>query len=217
MRKRILPLLTLAAVLLTGCGNAATTCTNYVQAVMDCTYAGRTADYIAYTHAEEAAAQALYTQEVAYVSALVEHQASVNVDYISQETAEQFEQIAQTLLDKAEYRVESAVRTGETFQITVNTAPLDFWDNALPELERVYAKEFAEHFYKTPPAGDAYEALEGKWGERAAEVLLPFAEETAPGEMQSVVVTVSVDESQHYAISEQNWRAIDNVIFGAGA
>ena len=64
MKKRILTLLSISLLSLTGCGSAGSACTGYVQAVLDCTYSGDTAAYIRCTKATESEAQALSAEEI---------------------------------------------------------------------------------------------------------------------------------------------------------
>ncbi|MBQ4466113.1 MAG: hypothetical protein II916_09150 [Oscillospiraceae bacterium] len=214
MKKRILTLLSISLLSLTGCGSAGSACTGYVQAVLNCTYSGDTAAYIRCTKATASEAQALSAEETAYVSRLLQYHTTVDTEHISPETAAQFDALAATLLSKVTYTVMPAIPSGEGFQITVSTAPLDLWTNAIPELERVYKREFAEQYYKAPPSSEELYELEAAWGSRVAEVLTPFVEAAAPLDPQSVTITVSVDDQGHYTVADTCWRDVDAVIFG---
>ena len=214
MKKRILTFLGISLLSLTGCGSAGSACTSYVQAVLDCTYSGDTADYIRCTKASETEAQALSADETAYISRLLQYHTTVDTEHISPETAAQFDALADTLRGKVSYTVMPAIPSGEGFQITISTAPLDLWANAIPELERVYQREFSERYYKAPPSSEELYELEAAWGSRVVEVLTPFVEEAAPLETQSVTIDVTIDETGHYVVADTCWRDVDAVIFG---
>ena len=72
---------------LSACGNAAGTYTEYVQAVMECTYHGNSDAYRQLTKSSDAEAQAVHQDEIRYVHEQLCHQASVDSSVISSETA----------------------------------------------------------------------------------------------------------------------------------
>lgn len=132
--------------LLTGCGSSAKTYTDYVQAVLDCTYTGEAAKYMELTESTEEEAAAVYTDERDYVALLICSQMAVERDYLDEETLAGYDTLAENVLSKVKYTVEPAVKSGSTYHVTVTAEPIDFWDLTLEEVENLYNNDFVERF-----------------------------------------------------------------------
>ena len=163
---------------LTGCGHAAKTYTDYVQAVMDCTYHGDTKDYKSITKASETDAEAVHQEAVTYLSEQLCYQA------------------------------------GELYQITITAEPLDLWDLSIGELESTYKDKYAKAFYNETPGTDAYKDLEAAWGTQALEIYNAHADAVANKEPQTITTALYADSSGHYTMSQNEWRHIDELVFG---
>ena len=217
MKNKMTRTLTAAAVLLctlslTGCGNKAQTYTDYVQAVMDCTYRNDSAKYIELTEASAEDAQAVYDDEIEYISSLLRYNAAVEADYVNEGTITGFDGLARTLAGKVKYTVDPAVQSGDTYHITLHAEPVDFWDSAIEQLSDVYENEFSEHFYSVAADSKEYEALEQQWAIRALDVLTEAVEQTGYKEEQSIIVEITVDEDGNYGIDDKNWMDIDDLL-----
>ena len=178
---------------LTGCGHAAKTYTDYVQAVMDCTYHGDTKDYKSITKASETDAEAVHQDA---------------------ETLKGYDDLAASLIGKAKYTVSNAVKAGELYQITITAEPLDLWDLSIGELESTYKDKYAKAFYNETPGTDAYKDLEAAWGTQALEIYNAHADAVANKEPQTITTALYADSSGHYTMSQNEWRHIDELVFG---
>ena len=131
---------------LTGCGHAAKTYTDYVQAVMDCTYHGDTKDYKSITKASETDAEAVHQEAVTYLSEQLCYQATVDRTALDAETLKGYDDLAASLIGKAKYSVSNAVKAGELYQITITAEPLTIFDVALSELESCLQGQVCQGF-----------------------------------------------------------------------
>lgn len=199
---------------LTACGHAAQTYTEYVQAVMDCTYQGNAAAYCKLTNASEADAQSIHQEAVRYLSDQLCHQATVDRNALDAETSAGFDALAETLVGKVKYSASDAVRAGDFYQITITAEPLNIWQLSLGDLEASYKNDFSKAFYKETPGTDSYLSLEGVWGSRALEIYNAHLDEVSNSEAQSLTTVMYVNSDGHYTLSQQDWRRIDSLVFG---
>ena len=217
---RTLPALAIALacpLCLTSCGNAAQTYTDYVQAVMDCTYHGDTAKYTELTDASAEDAQAVYDDEIEYISSLLRYHAAVEDDYVNDGTITGYDGLARTLAGKLHYTIEPAVRSGDKYHITVTAEPVDFWEGAVDKLADIYESEFSEHFYTVAADSEEYKALEQQWSIRALDVLTEAIEQTGYKDAESIIVEITVDEDGNYGITDKNWMDIDDLLLDMAA
>ncbi len=197
---------------MTACGNAAQTYTDYVQSVMDCTYQGKFDTYMELTDATTEEAQAVYDDEVEYISQLMRYNAAVEDDYVDESVIQGFDDLAVELMGKLQYTVEPAVRSGDTYHITISAQPVDFWDSAMEELEDLYDEFFSERFYTVAPESAEYEALEQEWGERALVIVEGHVAHTGYKDAQSVIVQINSDDDGNYGIDDKYWLDIDDIL-----
>ena len=199
---------------LTGCGHAAKTYTDYVQAVMDCTYHGDTKDYKSITKASETDAESVHQEAVTYLSEQLCYQATVDRTALDAETLKGYDDLAASLIGKAKYSVSNAVKAGELYQITITAEPLDLWDLSIGELESTYKDKYAKAFYNETPGTDSYKDLEAAWGAQALEIYNAHADAVANKEPQTITTALYADSSGHYTMSQKEWRHIDELVFG---
>ena len=199
---------------LSGCSGAGQAYTDYVQAVMDCTYYGDTAQYMAFTGCAEADAQKVHADEVAYVTSLLYYKATVKEEYLDEETAAGYRKLAEELLSRVKFRIEPAMRSGSGYHVTIAAAPLEYWELPAEKLQKIYAKNFAKRFYQAPPDSEELARAEADWGKRALTALTNAAENADYQDARSAIVEITVDAQGHYSISEQNWQMVDELLLG---
>lgn len=214
MRRRLAVLLAALVLVLTGCGNAAATYTQYVQAVMDCTYYGRTEDYILLTGVSEADAQALHETEVQHMTELICHHMSVRQELLSEQTAEGYRALSETLLDKVHFSVQSAVRSEGAYQISVTCEPVDFWEISIGDVEQLYADSFSERFARAEDNELRLARLEAEWSRGVLDILNGYAEQTACKESVSTIIPITVNADGRYTVSEASWNYLDCLLLG---
>lgn len=220
--KRAIFAAALLSVSLTGCMlNPKQTYTDYVQAVMDCSYRNITNKYMELTDSTAAEAQEVYDDEVEYVTYLLCEYNSVVSDYISDGTYAGYRSLAERILRKTSYSVEPAVKSGSVYHVTVVGEPIDFWDITYDPVEELYTEEFADRFgafdytsYEEAEADPAYLALEEEWGVSVLMLLGDYVDQIGYGASQSIIVEITIDEDNVYGISDKNWLDIDDLLLG---
>ena len=199
---------------LNACGSAAQTYTDYVQAVMECTYQGNADAYRKLTKASESEANGIYEEEIRYLSEQLCHQATVDRTALDAETAAGFDTLARTLLGKVKYSTSNAVKAGEYYQITITAEPLTVFDVTIADLETSYKDKFAKAFYEETPGTDSYAALEGAWGSCVLDIYNDHLDEVGNGDAQTLTTVLYVNQDGHYTVAEQDWKRIDDLLFG---
>lgn len=200
--------------LLTGCGSSAKTYTDYVQAVLDCTYTGNGAKYMELTDSTEEEAAEVYADEKEYVALLICSQMAVERDYLTDATLAGYDTLAETVLSKVKYTVEPAVKSGSTYHVTVVAEPIDFWDITIDEVEALYDNDFTERFTVAAEEGDddAYDALEAEWGVKVLEILNSHVNGIGYKDAVNTIVEITVDDDGRYGITDKNWVDIDDLL-----
>ena len=202
---------------LTGC-SAAETYTDYVQAVLDCTYKGDTAKYMEMTEATQDEANAVYDDEVAYVCSAIYYNYSVMEDMITDDTKEGYEALSKDIMNKLKYTVNKAERSGDTYHITVVSEPIDFWDISMDAVADLYDNEFAERFAafsdeteEEAAADEAYVALEAEWGEEVLTLISGYVEQISYKTAQETILAIKEDDEE-YGVDDKLWYDIDDLL-----
>ncbi len=200
--------------LLTGCGSSAKTYTEYVQAVLDCTYTGNGEKYMEMTDSTEEEAAEVYADEKTYVAELICSQMAVERDYLSDETLAGYDTLAEKVMSKVKYTVEPAVKSGSTYHVTVVAEPIDFWDITIDEVETLYDNDFTERFTVAAEDEDeaAYDALEAEWGDKVLEILNSHVDGIGYKEAVNTIVEITIDDDGRYGITDKNWVDIDDLL-----
>ncbi len=201
--------------MLSGCANASQTYANYVQAVMDCTYHGDTAQYIALTGATQQEAYRIYNAEVESVATLICQKFDVDMECLFPETYDEYIVFAQKLLKSIDYRVESNVKLNDTYQATLSTQPPDFWDVAFTYVENAYISEFLQRFAKIDETDPTqYGATMSAWGIKVLEVLNQHFSEVTAQDTKYLTIQIQADTQGRYNVSKQKWHTVDKFLLG---
>lgn len=201
---------------LTACSNTAKTYTNYVQAVLDCTYRGETEEYINLTGSTDEDATAVYDDEVDYFTALLCYQMAVETDYISDETYAGYTALSKDILNKTQYTVEKAVKSGSAYHITIVTEPIDFWDITYDAVESYYTDEMADKFSAATTDEEIAE-LEEEYAEGVLDILSGYVSQIGYKDAVNKIVEITVDDDGYYGISDQDWYDIDDLLLDMNA
>lgn len=204
------------AVSLTGCGSSAKTYTEYVQAVLDCTYFNQTAKYMELTEATSDEAAAVYQDEIEYVAELLCYNLAVEVDYVNEGVMTGYEKLAADLIKKVKYTVDDAVKSGDAYHITVNCEPIDYWDAVYEETEAFYSGEFGEK-YEAAATEQELEALENEYAMEVLEIASSHVASITYKEPVKKIVEITVDEDGLYGIADQDWLDIDDLLLDMNA
>ncbi len=213
--KKTIALLAAAGVLcasLSAC-TSTKTYTSYVQSILDASYRGEFTEYMDLTDSTQEEAQAIYDDEVTYVTSLICYHLGVEEDYITEGTMTGYEAIAKDLLGTLEYTVDEAVKAGDAYHVTVHVCPTTFWDVMLDKTEAFYTDEFAEYYNDVLENGTEAE-LEAAEEEYAVAILDIVSENMASvGSKESVEKIVKiVEDDTSYGVSDQDWLDIDDLL-----
>lgn len=210
--KRKFAALLLLVLCLSGCGGAAVTYTNYVEAVLDCTYHAQTEEYIRLTGVTEAEALALHENQVRQTAELICIRMTVKPDEISETTMDGYLALAEILLGKVQYSIAPAVKSGNAYQVSVISQPLDFWEISLPDVEQLYSSHFAERFARAEDHDKRLSRLEKEWGREVLQILNEYAEQTSGKEAVSTLLPMLPDANGRYTVSDANWQYLDYLL-----
>ncbi len=212
MRLRFAGILTSAVLLLTGCGSAANTYTQYVQSVLDCTYRNATDDYLQLTGVTQTEADTIYTTEVERTAQLICTKMDVKYDMLTEKTKSGYTELAVTLLGKVRYTVQPAVRTEGHYQVSIVSEPIDLWEQSLGDVEAAYVDEFAEDFAKAEGSEMRQSWLEKKWGTTVLHILNEHMDTLGYQDPVGVIIQINADEEGRYTISANSWTYLDAVL-----
>ena len=227
MLKRIFAGAAAGAVLcgsMTGCsvvsklleGNTADTYTDYVKAVLDCTYLDKVDRYMELVDTTEEEAHGVYEDEVEYVTELICHNMAVESDYLSEETHDGYEALAKDIMAKAKYEVADAVKSGDTYHITVTCEPMDFWDITADAVEEYYQSGFGDR-YEAAVEEEEIAELEEEYGQEVLHILSGYTGQIGYKDAVPLIVEIEEDSSGNYGISDKNWMDIDDLVFDMSA
>lgn len=210
--RRLCGLLLTVCLLLCGCGNSAQTYQNYVQAVLDCTYKGDITAYREMTEAYDKDAEGLYAQETTYITELICNQMSVKYDALNPAMQNKYRQLAERLQNKLSYSVESVVKTGDAYQVTLTVQPTDFWDICIDDVEKLYQKEFSERFGRAEGQEGKLAVIEAVWGAKVLDILNSHIDETGYQEPVTAQFTIRTDEQGIYNVRSKDWLDLDDLM-----
>lgn len=198
---------------LVGCTSKADRYTNYIRATLECSYYGIETGYAEAIGITNDEALNLYRDEVAYVTELICYRFAVEPSCISAETQEGYELLAMDVLEKTKFTVDKAVKSGDSYHVTVHCEPIDFWDIAYEDVEKFYVDEFGVK-YEAASSQEELDKLEEEYAVRVLEIITPYVDKIGYGEPVKKIVEITVDEDGKEGITDEEWLAIDDLILG---
>lgn len=210
---------------LTGCSflsgmNKKQMYTDYVEAVLDCSYFNITDNYLDLVEATPEEAQETYEAQAEYVAWLICDYKAVEMDYLSDDTYYGYIDLAKEVMKKAKYEVQPAVKSGNTYHVTVSAEPMDFMEityDPVADILDEFNDRYAAFDYSDMDALEEdpeYLALEDEYGQRVLDVLYACLDEISYDPPQNVIVEIEVDDDGYYGVSDKSWYDIDDLILG---
>lgn len=199
---------------LTGCANDAKTYTDYIQATLDCTYFGETAEYMKLTESTLAEAEEVYAAQIEYTAEVICYCLDVDTNYVTEETMDGYEETAETLLSKMKYVVEPAEKSGDSYHITIKCEPINFWEAVTEKVDEFYAGEFGDRYNEVinGTSEEALAALEEEYAVEVLEIVNTNLAELSYKEPVSKIVEIVEDEDGYYGIADEDWYDIDDLL-----
>ena len=218
MKKR-LPALVLLLVLvlsLTACGGdtKAKKYTEYVEAVMNCSYKGQ---FDAYTKSrglkdDNKEAKEVNESTAEFYAYQLMNYTEVEYESVDDSVVEAFIELAKKALQKTRYQVEKAEKAGKVYHVTVKIDPIDFNDILIEPAKGVAAvyNEGVDALSE-----DASEeqllALENEYGLNMAAALMPVVDQIGYKETKTRIVEIQEDKDA-FGLSDEDWEEIDNIV-----
>ncbi len=199
---------------LTGCVNDAKTYTNYIQATLDCTYFGETAEYMELTESTQAEADEVYASQIEYTANIICNYLYVDMNYVTEETMDGYEEAAELLLSKMKYEVEPAEKSGDSYHITIKCEPIDCWEAIGEDIDEFYAGEFGDRYNEVASGTSEEElaAIEEEYAVEVLEIVNAHFADLSYKEPVSKIVEIVEDEDGFYGIADQDWYDIDDIL-----
>lgn len=199
---------------LTGCTNDAKTYTDYIKATLDCTYFGETAEYMKLTESTQEEADEVYASQIEYTASVLCYYLDVNMDYVTEETMDGYEETAEALLSKMKYEVEPAEKSGDSYHITIKCEPINCWEAIGEDVDEFYTGEFGDR-YNEVVNGTSEEdlaALEEEYAVEVLEIINTNLTDLSYKEPVTKIVEIVEDEDGFYGISDEDWYDIDDIL-----
>lgn len=199
---------------LTGCESAAQTYTKYIQATMDCTYRGETAEYMKLTESTQTEADEVYASQIEYTANIICNYLYVDMNYITEETMDGYKDAAEVLLSKMKYEVETAEKSGDSYHITIKCEPINCWEAIGTEIDEFYSGEFGDRYNEAAygTSEDELAALEEEYAIEVLEIVNAHFADMSYKEPASKIVEIVEDENGYYGIADQDWYDIDDLL-----
>lgn len=201
---------------LTGCfAKPEETYTEYVQAVLDCTYLGTADKYMELTDSTAEEAADIYNDQKEYVTELICAYYEVETDYIPDAVYASYEKLAADIMSKVKYTIEPAVKAGEVYHVTVVAEPIDLWDISYDAIEAEFMDNFVDR-YASYETDAEYEALEAEWGDAVYRILSEYVPQIGYKTSQSIITEI-VEDDDTYGLSDKSWLDIDDLLLDIAA
>lgn len=226
MKKRFLAVvLTLAMVLsFAACGNSSNVTakkyTQYVEAVMECSYLGEFDNYMKICDATKQESQDVYDNTMEYYAYYLMYYNDVDYEVISQATIDRFVDIAEKVYAKAKYTVNQAEKTSDSkvYHVTIEIEPTDFnditYDPVYEYIHEVYNPQFEnmsdeEYYAITDEQWVQYEEI---YANAVADILEEYIDQIGYKTKKTKIVEISVDSNGNYGVDDEDWYEIDDYI-----
>lgn len=188
--------------------------TNYIEAIMDCSYRGELNRYTEVVDATEAEAEEVYYSTVEYYAYELMAYNEVAYDYVSEDLFNQYVELAKRVMAKAKYNVNEATKVEDDYQVKVEIYPIDFNDITTEEIEN-YIDEFnkmLEGIDTTQLTEEQIIEYEEMYGQNVLSILEKYEDQIGYKDVVSKVVIIEVDEDGYYGISDEDWYDIDDYV-----
>lgn len=184
----------------------------YVISIMDANYLGQYDKYMEITGSDELQARNIYEANVQDFALNIEEALSIKTDVVSEALTQRIIEVARTVYGQAKYEAVDVIRDGDTYTITVEIEPIDFFGT----MQQPF-KNAVDEFNNRAKNGEFDELTdieyEEAYGEAVAEVLEKNAASMSYGTKIQVDVTLDYDkENNLYVISDEHMEALDGKV-----
>lgn len=188
--------------------------TNYIEAIMDCSYRGEVDRYTEVVDATTSEAEEVYKSTVEYYAYQLMAYNEVAYDYVSEDLFNQYVDLAERVMAKAKYNVNEATKVEDDYQVKIEIYPVDFNDITTEEVES-YIDEFnkmLEGIDTTQLTEEQIVAYEEQYGQDIYNILNKYVDQIGYKDVVTKVVIIEVDEDGYYGIPDEDWYDIDDYV-----
>lgn len=188
--------------------------TNYIEAIMDCSYRGEVDRYTEVVDATTSEAEEVYKSTVEYYAYQLMSYNEVAYDYVSEDLFNQYVDLAERVMAKAKYNVNEATKVEDDYQVKIEIYPVDFNDITTEEVES-YIDEFnkmLDGIDTTQLTEEQIVAYEEQYGQDIYNILNKYVDQIGYKDVVTKVVIIEVDEDGYYGIPDEDWYDIDDYV-----
>ncbi len=216
--KAVLGAFLAAALMLTGCGTLSELlgmefeADKYVKGILDCTYKGEYADYMATTEATEDDCVSSYESglevEAGYFASYIGFSDYFNSEEMDPQLKTDLVDFYREVYQHASYQVKDAVKTDSGYNVEVTIQPIDIFTPALTELD-TYITEVENGLnaglYDEVSDADFYKG----YAQGALDICEKYVDQITLLDDVTLVLLVSEDADGYYAISDNDFANVD--------
>ena len=182
---------------------------DYVIGIMDANYLGVYDKYMELTGASEEDAQLIYEANIQELAAQLGEALSMDMDYVSDDIIERLVAMAETLYGYASYEAVDVVRSEDTYTITVEITPVNFWAMVLLPFE-----EAVDEFNTLATEGEYDDYSNRAYEEAYAEMILDAVEEAVEDVIYGTAAQYDVvldynSDANSYDLSDETIALLD--------
>lgn len=188
--------------------------TNYIEAIMDCSYHGKTDRYTEVVDADKSEAEEVYSSTVEYYAYELMYYNGVAYDYISEDLYNSYIDLAKEIMAKAKYNVNEATLVNEEYQVKIEIYPIDLNDISDEEVQN-YMDEYnkmLDGIDTTNFTDEQWSEYEEVYGQNIYDILKKYVSQIGYKDVVSKIVIIQVDEDGYYGIPDEDWYDIDDYV-----
>ncbi|MDD6571034.1 MAG: hypothetical protein PUF12_01475 [Thermoflexaceae bacterium] len=207
------------ALAVTGCDGKSTKATaalytNYIEAIMDCSYHGELERYTEVVDADSSEAEEVYNSTVEYYANELLYYNDVDSESISDELYDKYVALAGEIMAKTKYTVNEATKVNDEYQVKIEIYPVDINDITYDAVEQCIDEfnKMMDSMDTTKLTDEQWLEIEEGYGENVYNILKEAVPQMGYKDVVSKVVIIEVDKDGYYGISDDEWYDIDDYV-----
>lgn len=188
---------------------------DYIKALMECKYYGELSGYqTEVANATKDDAQECHDGTVEYYAYELMQYTDVGYDYVSEETVNQWVDVAREIMAKTKFTVNEGTLVGDDYQVKVDIQPLNINDLIYDEVG-AYIEEYNSMLNGVDTSAytdEQWDALEEEYAAGVLTIIKNHIPEIGYKDTVSKIVIITFDEEGRYGISDEDWYDIDDYV-----
>lgn len=188
---------------------------DYIRALMECKYYGELSGYqTEVANGTKEDAQECYDGTVEYYAYQLMSYTDVGYDYISEDTINQYIEVAREIMGKSKFTVNEGTQVGDDYQVKVEIQPMDINDLIYDDISDYIDQYNAmiDGVDTSVYTDEQWDALEEEYAAGVLTIIKNHIPEIGYKDTVSKIVIIEFDEEGHYGISDDDWYDIDDYV-----